>query len=394
MFYLEKIALARQVMIDEDIDCWIVAGHETLTNSEPILPIISDHEFIGYTALIFCRDGSSKCICTPIDRNGYVHAGIFDDVEGFELSFEESLGNYLKEKQPKVIALDYSEEDPSCDGLSYGCYLYIEDALKASAIDYQLVSANKIIKVVKGVKSARELALIEEACRITQEIFDEAKDFIKAGVNCREIAKFFQDATDGRGLEYSWPKAYNPGVFSGVDCPRGHMGAPDVVVKPGDLVNVDFGVRYQGYSSDMQRMYYVAVAGEKEIPDTAIKAFNAVRDTISESAKALKPGVLGIDIDAYAREVLQAMGFPSWDSALGHGIGTYAHDGGQLLGPERVGQKRDELIRTAILENTCFTLEPSAMCDCGMVGIEEVVVVKEDGAIFLSAPQQDIYRID
>lgn len=393
MFYKEKIELATKAMKENNIDCWIIAGHESATNTEPILPIISDHEFIGYTALIFNADGSSKCICTPIDQNGYIHADIFDDVEGFEVSFEESLSVYLKEKQPKVIAMNFSEEDPSCDGLSYGCYLYVEEALKKSGIDYDLVSAKEIVRVVKGIKSEREIALMKKACEITQEIYEAAKDFIREGVTCQDICEFFQSEVERRGLGYSWPKSYNPGVFAGYGCVRGHMAATDRVVKAGDLVNVDFGVVSDGYGSDMQRMYYLLKDDEEDAPLDAVKAFNAVRDTIKASADFLVPGKTGNEVDTYSREYLKKLGYPSWNSSLGHGIGAFAHDGGQLLGHQRPGQDRGELIYTPIAVNTCFTLEPSAETSCGTVGLEEVVVVRDGGCEFLSPRQKELYLI-
>ena len=78
MFSSEKIKRALQALQDRDIDMWIVAGQESATNTEPVLELISDAEFIGYTALIFCKDHSSNAVSTPIDYNGYAVLNIFD----------------------------------------------------------------------------------------------------------------------------------------------------------------------------------------------------------------------------------------------------------------------------------------------------------------------------
>lgn len=149
MFNKDKIALATKVMQEQGIDSWIITGHESPVNSEPVLDLICDHEFIGYTALIFNSDGSNYCVCTPIDKNGYVHSGIFDHVEGFEVSYEASISEYLKVKKPKVVALNYSENDVQCDGLSYGVLTYLEEAFKLSGISYEFVSALPIVSQIK-----------------------------------------------------------------------------------------------------------------------------------------------------------------------------------------------------------------------------------------------------
>ncbi|MEG1630444.1 MAG: hypothetical protein RR345_04940, partial [Erysipelotrichaceae bacterium] len=91
-FYKEKLELAYQALKDQDIDMWIIAGQESGTVSEPILPVICDHEFIGETALIFMKDKSAYAICSPIDKNGYVNAGIFEEVIDYPISLTDSIG--------------------------------------------------------------------------------------------------------------------------------------------------------------------------------------------------------------------------------------------------------------------------------------------------------------
>ena len=108
MFSKEKVKIAFDALNDENIDMWIIAGQESATNSEPILSVMSDAEFIGCTALIFCKDGSSVAVCTPIDYNGYVHHGVFDEVIAFPVSFTDTVSEVIKRKNPKRIALDYS----------------------------------------------------------------------------------------------------------------------------------------------------------------------------------------------------------------------------------------------------------------------------------------------
>ena len=393
MFYKEKLKVARDALKAEGIDTWIIAGQESATNSEPALTVLCDGEFIGLTALIFNADGTSAAICTPLDINGYVNYGVFDEVIAFPVSFTDTLAEYLKKKAPKKIALDYSLENPSADGLSVGMYETLKEAFKKADIDAKIVSAEKVVTKVRGIKSEVELEKIAIACAKAEEIFNDAKSFIKVGMNCKDVYAFFQKETERRGYDYSWPKSCNPGVFSGADCPGGHMGAPDFPISYGDVVNIDFGIMVDGYSCDLQRMYYILRPEETSAPEDIVEAFNVVRDGIKLAAKALKPGVTGLEVDTVARDYITSKGFPSWNAALGHQLGRVAHDGGPLLGPAKPRYDKDELIRVPLDKDMVFTLEPGVPTRAGRIGLEEDVVVKEDGAHFLTPPQMELYLI-
>ncbi len=393
MFYKEKIDVAVEAMKKDGIDMWIIAGQESATNSEPVLSVLCDGEFIGLTACIFNSDGTSAAVCTPIDANGYVHHGVFDEVLAFPISFTDTLSEYIKRKDPKIIALDFSLENPSADGLSLGMFTTLKEAFDKAGFKGELVSAENIVVKVRGIKSDEELAKIKVACEKAEEIFEAAKSYIKAGMNCKDVFAFFQKEVERRGYGYSWPKSCNPGVFSGDGCPGGHMGAPDFPISYGDVVNIDFGIRIDGYSCDLQRMYYVLKPGEDKAPDDIVEAFNVVRDGIQLAAKALKPGVTGLEVDTVAREYITSKGYPSWNAALGHQLGQVAHDGGPLLGPAQPRYNRDELIRTPLCKNMVFTLEPGIPTRAGRIGLEEDVVVKEDGAHFIVPPQEELFLI-
>lgn len=393
MFSKEKIKIAFDALQDEKIDMWIIAGQESATNTEPILAVMSDAEFIGCTALIFCKDGTSTAVCTPIDYNGYVHHGVFDEVIAFPISFTDTLAEVIVKKKPEVIALDYSLENPSADGLSLGMYHLLEEAFEKANYQGKVVSAENIIVRVRGIKSEEELSKIRKACLEAEKIFDDAKDFIKPGMNCKDVYAFFQNEVERKGFGWSWPKSCNPGVFSGYGCPGGHMGAPDFAISRGDVVNIDFGIVVDGYGCDLQRMYYVLKEDESEAPEDIVEAFNTVRDGILLAAKALKPGVTGLEVDTVAREYITGKGYEDWNAALGHQMGRVAHDGGPLLGPEKPRYNKDELIRTPLFENMVFTLEPGIPTRAGRIGLEEDVVVKKDGAEFIVPPQKELYLI-
>ena len=115
-------------------------------------------------------------------------------------------------------------------------------------------------------------------------------------------------------------------------------------------------------------------------------------DAIQKTADALKPGVLGHEMDAIARGYIVEQGYEEYPHGLGHQVGRVAHDGGAMLGPlwERYG----DIPRIPVEERNVFTIEPRLTVDGhGIATVEEEVVVTADGCRFLSKPQKEIYVV-
>ena len=76
--------------------------------------------------------------------------------------------------------------------------------------------------------------------------------------------------------------------------------------------------------------------------------------------------------------------------ATGHGLGRNAQDGGPLLGPawERYG----DTVRRTVEAGHVYTVEPGlAVPGYGYIGLEEDVLVTDDGAVYLGEPQRELW---
>jgi Xaa-Pro aminopeptidase len=155
---------------------------------------------------------------------------------------------------------------------------------------------------------------------------------------------------------------------------------------------MDFGVKVNGYCSDMQRTYYILKPGETAAPEDVMKGFRTIVRAVEESKKAIKPGLSGFEIDSVARSIIVGAGYAEFPHALGHQVGRYAHDGTALLGPswEKYAQKPFQKLE----EGMVFTIEPRlTVPGRGVVTIEEMVVVTKDGADWMGRPQKDILLV-
>jgi Xaa-Pro aminopeptidase len=155
---------------------------------------------------------------------------------------------------------------------------------------------------------------------------------------------------------------------------------------------MDFGLKVEDYTSDLQRTFYILEEGETEAPPEVMKGFDTIVTAIELSKQALKPGVQGHEIDAIAREHIVSQGYEEFPHGLGHQVGRFAHDGTALLGP--AWEKYAGKVFEPIEENMVFTIEPRLMVPGrGVVTIEEMVLVTADGAEYMSEPQREILLI-
>jgi Xaa-Pro aminopeptidase len=148
-------------------------------------------------------------------------------------------------------------------------------------------------------------------------------------------------------------------------------------------VHVDLGVRLDGFCSDLQRMWYIRRAGETAPPEDVRRAFDTVARAIEAGAQILRPGVLGHEVDAAARQLITAAGYPEFKHGLGHGLGRAVHDGGTLLGPR--WPCYGTTTERAVEAGNVFTLELGVPTAAGFLGLEEDVLVTEQGCVFLSS---------
>jgi len=388
----EKIAQAVNILREKNIDMWMTFIRESSTIHDPALDMIAGINLTWHSALIINKDGEAAAIVGDMEKENIARLDAYDKIFGFTKSVKEVLVDYISGKNPAQIAVNYSINSNLADGLTYGMYLTLKEYLKGTGYEDKLISSEVIIDSLKGRKSPSELELMKQAVKDALEIFDETTLFIKPGVTEKEIADFVKGQVSKRGLELSWDEDHCPAVFTGPDPSSAHAGPTDRKVEKGHMINMDFGVKCQGYCSDLQRTWYVLRDGEDKAPAEVQKGFDVIRDSIQKAADAVKPGVKGVDIDKVARDYITKNGYEEYPHGLGHQVGTVAHDGGAGFYP--AWEKYGSHPFLPIEENSVLTIEPRLpVKDYGVSTIEEEIVVTKNGCRFLSNPQKEIWLI-
>lgn len=390
----EKLGQAAAIVRESAVDVWLTFVRETYGAEDPVVGFLVEGGLTWQSALLVSKSGKRVAVVGAYDADPLLGSGDWDQVIGYHQSIKESLLAALNAVVPAEIArpklaVNFSESDDKADGLTLGMYQLLCGYLIGTRFADGIVSAELILRALRGRKTPTELARMAAAIVETDRLFWEIGEMAGPGVSERAIYDQVHLRMHDRHLGFAWDAAGDPIVNCGPDSPLGHtMASEHRVLDPGHLLHVDLGVTKNGYSSDLQRCWYLG----QTVPETLRRACDVVVGTILAGFAALKPGVMGWEVDAAARTCLTSAGYPECLGALGHQVGRMAHDGGGVLGPRwaRYGQ-------TPFYPVECgqvYTLELGVAVEgFGHFDLEEMVVVTETGCRWLSTPQTEVWCV-
>jgi len=388
----EKLDQAVAILNEQGIDLWITYVQETTLTPDPCMDLIVGLDMTWHSAFLVSRSGERAAVVGRFDAENIRSIGGYTDVVSYDQSVKPALLETVKRLDPRTIALNYSEGDAAASGLTHGLFLDLQRTLAGTPYVDHFVSAEKFVAALRGRKSPSEVALIRKAIETTEKLYADVGASLQVGQVERDIAASLTAARKELGLGTAWGEDYCPIVNAGPDSPVGHAAPGDFRTKRGQLLHMDFGVKQDGFCSDLQRMWYFLDEGETQAPDDVRRAWDACWGAIDAGAAVLKPGVPGWEVDAAARKFLVDAGYPEYQHALGHHLGRVAHDGSTLLGPrwDRYGQTPYGLVEPG----NVFTLELGTLVPGrGYVGLEEDVLVTENGLEWLSTPQRELWFV-
>ena len=370
---------------------WLTLVRETSAVRDPSMSLIlsPDLQMTWHSAFILTQHGDRIAIVGRYDAESVKQTGAYNEIIGYDQSIRPALLDILKRINPNCIAINYSESDPSADGLTHGLWTQLFRLLEGTPYAARFVSAENIIGALRGRKSRSEIDRVRAAIQETLFIFEEVTKYLRPGLKETDIRAFMLDKMTERGLTTAWEEEFCPIVNTHPDSPIGH-GAPGAFkTQRGHTVHIDFGVAKDGFCADLQHMWYLLDKGETQPPADVQRAFDTVRGAILSAADVLKPGALGWEVDQAARSYIVKAGYPEYQHATGHHLGRSAHDGATVLGPkwERYG----DTINGVIEAGNIFTLELGVeVPQRGYVSLEEDVLVTANGLEWLSTPQTAI----
>ena len=242
-------------------------------------------------------------------------------------------------------------------------------------------STERVVEQPRLVKDASEIATLRDAAARLTGVAESAFRSIRSGVTEREVAGSIEMAMRAAGYERL---AFDTIVASGPNAALPHYRAGTRILKPGDLVVLDFGGVLDGYCSDLTRTVSVGAP----TPD-ALRLHAAVRDAQRAAMEAVKPGVPATSVDGAARGLLESRGLgEAFGHGTGHGLGLDIHE------EPRVGPPRSHSASVQLEPGMVFTIEPGAyLPGMGGVRIEDDVLVTGDGCEVLTSVPRELLAL-
>ncbi len=384
-FLRRKLKFVRDAMKEQGIDMWIIFSREG--NEDPLAQDLRFSDLTWRSAAIIEQDGKRTAIVGSLDVDAVKQTKFYDEVFGYgSEGVAPKLKQFVGQIKPKKIAVNTSYDSGAADGLTSGMERYLKTALKAYSNSF--VSGEDLAIALRARLVPEEVELVKKSIRECEKIYDSIENGIRAGKKDKEVHDYAHRLLSQKNLDTAWPYDRCPSVNVG-NSPAGHIGYHNVKIRTGDFVKLDFGVSYQGYCSDIQRVYFV---GPGKIPSGVERMFGTARDANDAAMSTLKPGVQGYRVDEAGRSLIVKRRYPEYKHALGHVLGRSTHEIGPLLGPRwpnRYGKAGEKPVQ----KDMVFTIEPSVTSRYGTCNIEQDVLVTSNGYEELSKPQDEIIRV-
>ncbi len=287
--------LLPSLMRREGFDMWVVISREY--NEDPVIKTLLPATWLAArrtTMLVVYDPGAGK-------EMEYLAVARYDVGKVFKRAWDPEhqpdqwaqLGKIIRERNPKKIGINKAEHYGHADGLTANDHEQLLKALDPK-LQGKLASAERLAVAWLETRSEKEMALYPQICRIAHEIIREgfSEKVIQPGVTTTDdVIWWYREKIKELKLD-TW-------FHTSVSIQRNE---PDViftkrpqpvVIMPGDLLHVDFGITYLRLNTDTQQHAYILRPGETEAPEYLKKALqtgNKLQDILTGNFETGKSG--------------------------------------------------------------------------------------------------------
>jgi methionyl aminopeptidase len=205
------------------------------------------------------------------------------------------------------------------------------------------------------IKTEHEIQLMRQACRLTAQILEDLKQVVVPGISTEDIDKYVhRRITEAGGIPATLNyKGYPKSCCTSVNEVICHgIPSPYVILKEGDIINVDVTSILNGFHGDASCMYFVG--GRQACSPLAQDLVDVTKACLEVGIAQVKPGGrigdIGAAIQEYIKQTKKNYGIVR--EYTGHGLGREFHEPPQVIhvGKRGVGDK--------MLPGMTFTIEP------------------------------------
>lgn len=385
-----------EVMRENKIDMWITVSREG--HDDPLTEDFGKGYVGSYGYYIFSDRGGDRIERAVLG----IGTALVEDNGAYDIMTESfDLREFVEERDPQSIALNFAEHIGAADGLSHTDYQKLTRDLGEKYAE-RFVSAEKLTSDFRSRRVASEVAAFAWAGEMSRNIAERAfsnEVIIPGKTTLADVAWWMreQQFEYHLGTSFGMPSVYITG-------PDGFVAlSNDHVIQRGDFLAIDWGVGYLNFYTDMKRHAYVLKEGETHLPESFQKAFDnglEVRDILKNNIKAGRTAgetytILNQEIDAAGFKIMATFNSPTDDPdvvdvIIGcHSVGNLGHGTGPSIAwfnPERM---------TYMIQPTnLFSIELFAYTAIPEWGGKKLRIPLEDDAIVTERGVEWLYPVN
>lgn len=392
------------LMRQAGIDMWVVVSREY--NEDPVIETMLPATWLAArrrTILVMYDRGPEEGVETLAVAR-YDVGTMFKRAWDPENQPEQwkRLREIIEERDPEKIGINQSADWGLADGIVATDLQEMKEAL-GDEYASKLVSAEKLAVAWLETRTEKEMQIYPQIVRIAHEIIAEgfSDRVIQPGVTTTEDVVWWYREKIRELKLITW---FHPSVSiqradpESFDHLRSFSSRPENnVIMPGDLIHVDFGIKYLRLNTDTQQHAYILRPGETEVPDYLKKAFesgNRLQEIFTDNFEV---GRTGNEVLKISRE--QAISEGIKPSIYTHPIGYHGHAAGTTLG---MWDKQEGVPGTGdypLHLNTAYSIELNAATYIEEWGKEIRIMLEEEayfdstGVWYIDGRQKEIMTI-
>lgn len=236
------------------------------------------------------------------------------------------------------------------------------------------LNIGEFMLTLREQKSVEESEKVRAAIQMTEKGLDNVLEKLEAGMTELDVKALLEYELTKLGAEGF---AFDTTVLTGENSALPHGASGDLVLKAGDFLLMDFGIKLKGYCSDITRTFMIGsgTTEQKAMYETVLAANQ-------KAIAAVKVGVALKEIDLVARKVIEEAGYGEYFThRIGHGMGIDVHE------QPSIHHENEAVVEPGLL----FTIEPGIYVPgVGGVRIEDdlYVTMKGDVEVLTTYPKK------
>ena len=239
-------------------------------------------------------------------------------------------------------------------------FMALQKALPACA----LIDAHAEISAIRLHKTPDEIARLKQAIIRSEAALEATIAQVRVGQTEKQVEAILLAELFGAGCD---GLSFSPIVAAGDNAANSHaVPREDYKIKAGDALLIDFGGRYQHFSADITRTFFVG-----HVSDEDRAFYNTVLEANERGRAVSKAGVSAGSVDDETAKVLERSQFAKYKThKTGHGLGLDIHEAPQIM------RGNSDLLEPGMV----ITIEPGLYREgeCG-VRIEDDILITESG---------------